>query len=174
MESSFLDDRRDVSVKGAAAGNSTLHGVQALLPLEYSLVRRSAVFDEPEDPSRTQHPADFAYGGDGIGDAAQRPRGKRRIDGIVIEWQRLPVQSDEFHRDCACRDALGREDSAAFERVDGPRDLDPGRQVGRFSPVPKPISMTSPHSAAHTRERMSRFCLVFITRFMIGGKTRSA
>lgn len=67
------------------------------------------MFDKPEDATGTQNSADLAHFCDGIWDAAQRPRGQGRVDGIVIEWRGLPIQSDELNRYRTCCNAFGRE-----------------------------------------------------------------
>src|SRR3954466_12824945 len=56
------------------------------------------MLDEVESAALPQHPTNLCQSEDGVRDRAQRPCRERRVETVVVEGQRLPVETGPFDR----------------------------------------------------------------------------
>ena len=104
-----------------------LHGLESMLPAAHSLVRGQAVLDEVQGPSGFEHAPQLGKRGCEIRDRAHRPSGQRGVEAVVLEWERLSVESSSLHRDARRPQAFLGELPADVGRLDRGN---PGDSVG--------------------------------------------
>lgn len=83
---------------------------------------------------RPKHPSDLAEGGLHVGNRAERPGADDVVDRVILEWEGLTIEPDEFHGQPALGDATPGHLPADGRRVDGQHPLHLGRVVGEVRP----------------------------------------
>lgn len=131
-ETASVDQRRNVAIEVAAAGQGFPVGRQPLLPAHYRGIRGQAVFAEQQAAARFQYPAHLLQRGHGVRDGTQ---GKGTDDAVETGLAGLDLaqfQGDHLYRYGAARGAaagqvlhFGRgvdaDDRADFRRIVEPQ-----------------------------------------------------
>ena len=79
-------------------------------------------------PPGLRNPPDLGKGGGHVRNRAQRPRGQRGIEAVVLERQRLAIQAGPLHRDARLSHTFLGQSPADVGRLDG-GDPGNGRRV---------------------------------------------
>jgi hypothetical protein len=87
-----------------------------------------------EDATGTKDATDLAHGRGRVGDGAQRPGRQGPIDGVILELQRLAVQTNQIDLDVRGCETLSGEVTPSLQRVDCQQPADGRRKVRTVEP----------------------------------------
>ena len=98
--------------------DALLQAVEPVLPFLHVGVGRPAMFGEVKCSTGTEDATDLADGGDRIGNRAQGPRGQRRVDRVVVEFEGLTIQTNELDGYVTSCQTLTGKIASSLQRVD--------------------------------------------------------
>ena len=103
----------------AAPEHPFLQRLEAMLPATHPLVWGQTVLEEVQGAAGLENPPHLGKGGGHVRNRAQRPRGQRGIEAVVLERQRLAIQAGPLHRDARLSHTFLGQPPAHVGRLDG-------------------------------------------------------